>query len=87
MKLLLVFWNRFTSKTPLFWRNMQKFLLSLSFASGIGFSQIEQLPKWIWLEEYLRIGMFCGLFGTFLAQLTKDTTNEIKQENTEENKP
>jgi H+/Cl- antiporter ClcA len=78
MKLLSILWDRFTAKTPLFWRNVQKVLLALSFASGVGFSQIEQLPKWNWLEEYLRIGMFCGLFGTFLAQLTKENTEENK---------
>ena len=78
MKLLSILWDRFTAKTPLFWRNVQKVLLALSFASGIGLSQIEHLPKWNWLEEYLRIGMFCGLFGTFLAQLTKENTEENK---------
>jgi len=77
MKLLSIFWDRLVSKTPLFWRNVQKVLLSLSFVSGMGLSQMENMPKWDWLEEYLRIGMFCGLFGTFLAQLTKDDTQDI----------
>lgn len=74
-------WERLLAKTPIFWRKMQKFLLAVSFVAGIGLSQIEQLPKWDWLDDVLRMGVFAGLFGTFLAQLTKENSSLEETEN------
>jgi len=76
-------WDRLRAKTPKFWKKVQKVLLAVAFVSGLGLSQIEQLPTWDWLDDALRMGVFAGLFGTFLAQLTTDTneTNEINQQN------
>ena len=65
-------WSRLVAKTPRFWVKVQKVLLALAFVAGVGLAQIEQLPKWDWLDDALRMGVFAGLFGTFLAQLTKD---------------
>jgi uncharacterized membrane protein YeiH len=73
-------WDRLLSKTPKFWKKVQKVLLAVAFVSGLGLSQMEQLPKWDWLDDALRMGVFAGLFGTFLAQLTKDT-NETQEQN------
>jgi len=76
-------WDRLRAKTPKFWRKAQKVLLAVAFVSGLGISQIEQLPKWDWLDDALRMGVFAGLFGTFLAQLTKDTNETQKQNGNE----
>ncbi len=72
--------SRLKAKTPKFFVQLQKILLAFSFVAGIGMTQLEQLPNWSWLEDFLRIGIFCGLFGTFIAQLTKDTSN-LNQDN------
>jgi len=69
-------WNRLRARTPKFWKEVQRVLLAVAFVSGLGLSQIEQLPRWEWLDDALRMGVFAGLFGTFLAQLTKEDTKE-----------
>jgi len=76
MKFLRELWTRLRAKTPAFFVQIQKFLLAVSVVAGVGLAQIEQLPKWAWLEEALRMGVFAGLFGTFLAQLTKVQATE-----------
>ncbi|GAB4494325.1 MAG: hypothetical protein OHK0045_25380 [Raineya sp.] len=75
-------WNRLVAKTPKFWVKMQKLLLAVAFVAGVGLTQIEQLPKWDWLDDCFRMGIFAGLFGTFLAQLTKDNTSQDEHKTT-----
>lgn len=65
-------WQRLLAKTPKFWLKTQKVLLAVAFVAGVGLAQIDQLPKWEWLDDALRMGVFAGLFGTFLAQLTQE---------------
>ncbi len=65
-------WQRLLAKTPKFWLKTQKVLLAVAFVAGVGLAQIDQLPKWEWLDDALSMGVFAGLFGTFLAQLTQE---------------
>lgn len=74
------FIKRLRAKTPKFFVQLQKFLLTFSFVAGLGLAEIEKLPKWFWLEEFLRTGIFCGLFGTFIAQLTRESGSIEKTE-------
>ncbi|MDX1903798.1 MAG: hypothetical protein SFU27_06520 [Thermonemataceae bacterium] len=71
-------WKRLFSSTPIFFRKLQGILLAVSATAGAGLAQIEHLPNWAWLENTLRIGVFLGLFGTFLAQLAVTKPDELK---------
>ena len=64
------FLKRLFSKTPAFFKNLQVFLVSVATASVGMLAFPQYLPSWEWLPEALKIGSFCGFFGTFIAQLT-----------------
>ena len=64
--------ERLRAKTPRFFVQLQKILLAIAFVAGVGLAEIERLPQWEWLDDALRMGVFAGLFGTFIAQLTKE---------------
>jgi len=67
------FKERWVAKTPAFWVTMQRVLLAFSVSAIAGLSQKEMMPAWA--VEPLKILAFCGVFGTFLAQLTKDNAS------------
>lgn len=62
--------QRFFSKTPAFFKKLQVVLLAVAAASVGMLAFPQYLPSWFWLPESLKIGSFCGFFGTFIAQLT-----------------
>lgn len=79
MKFYKEIWVRLWKSTPKFFKKLQVVLLAVSATCAVGLAQIEQLPKWEWLDDALRIGIFCGLFGTFLAQLTVQNPQELNK--------
>ncbi|WP_448529197.1 hypothetical protein [Raineya sp.] len=79
MNFFKIFWKRLFKDTPSFFRKLQVFLLALSATAAVGLASIEQMPKWDWLDDAFRIGIFCGLFGTFLAQLTVKNPQDLEK--------
>jgi hypothetical protein len=71
--------SRWIAKTPAFWITVQRILLAISVAATVGLSQPQLMPSWA--LEPLKIAAFCGIFGTFLAQLTKDSGSPQASEN------
>jgi hypothetical protein len=72
-------WKRLFKSTPDFFRRLQIFLLAISATAAVGLASIEQMPRWGWLDDAFRVGIFCGLFGTFLAQLTVKNPQDLEK--------
>jgi hypothetical protein len=73
LKLIQYLKTLWIAETPRFWFDLQRIMLALSVSAGVGLAQIQNLPKWTWLPESLKVCMFLGLLGTFLAQFTNKT--------------
>ncbi|GAB4493090.1 MAG: hypothetical protein OHK0045_21930 [Raineya sp.] len=79
MTYLKILWVRLFKDTPAFFKKLQIFLLAISATAAVGLASIDSMPQWDWLDDAFRIGIFCGLFGTFLAQLTVQNPQEIEK--------